>query len=310
MEQTKKYIQLYEKFYQIVEMSHLETIKLIFDVPIRLKDIHLVFKVAEMTEANNNFSTKIAEATRMSRSIFSNYLIYAEKMKLIKRYRDPESYKNMRIELDVLGIQVYEAVMEYYHALYDHLRSTNKSTDLLLTIQAIYKTSNLLSFERPQFKTNVLTMSKSLDTLTKAFDRVFFYMHDQELQFIRDYDLNLSIIDLRVLSFIDMLSLTKHNQPKYITEKSRIHFSTISSMLKVLEKKDYILRKQNQEDKRAFDIFLTKMAKNIVNDYMTLRMTIHDNIQNHLSKKAYTQIVYAFENLQTFTESYAQRFKT
>jgi DNA-binding MarR family transcriptional regulator len=153
-------------------------------------------------------------------------------------------------------------------------------------------------------------MSKSLDTLTKAFDRVFFYMHDQELQFIRDYDLNLSIIDLRVLSFIDMLSLTKHNQPKYITEKSRIHFSTISSMLKVLEKKDYILRKQNQEDKRAFDIFLTKMAKNIVNDYMTLRMTIHDNIQNHLSKKAYTQIVYAFENLQTFTESYAQRFKT
>ena len=307
MNQIKTYEKIYEQFYQIVEMSHLETIKSIFDVPIRLKDIHLVFKVVEMMKTNTNFSTKIAEATRMSRSIFSNYLLYAEKLKLITRYRDPGNYKNMRIELGDMGKSIYEEVMRYYVALYDDLKQTFKTTELLLTVQSIYKTSNLLSDEIPKFKTNLITMSKTLDTLIQAFDRVFFYMHDEETKFIHDYDLNLTIIDLRVLTFIELLSKNKRNQPKHISEKAHLHFSTISSMMKSLEKKGFISRKQNQKDKRAFDIFLTPVAKKIVSDYMELRIDIHDRFEQHLTKKAYTQVVHAFERLRVFTSKYSEK---
>lgn len=302
--QTITYKALYQTFYRIIEMNHLDSIKNRFDVSLRLKDIHLVFKVAEMTASNNNFSAKIANATRMSRSIFSNYLTYAEKMTLIKRFRDEENYKNMRIELGDLGFQVYKEVMTYYNAFYEHLKQTYSSSELLLTLQTIYKSSNFLSDENPKFKTNVLTMPKTLEAMIKAFDRVFFSMHDRELEFIKMYDLNVSFNDLRVLSTIEILQLQNENQPKYISDMTHLHFSTISSMLKSLKKKSLITRSENEDDRRVSNIYLTPVAKKIVSDYMDVRISIHDEIKAHLSKKAYTQIVHAFNELKVFTNNY------
>ena len=306
MEVIQQYEAIYEQFYKIVELSHLETIKKLFDVPIRLKDIHLVFKVHQMSKEGTNFSAKIAEATMMSRSIFSNYLLYAEKMKLIKRYRDEQSYKYMRVELDELGQHVYDQVMTYYRGLYNYLKDNLKTTELLQTIQTTYIISNLLSDEKPTFKTNKFQMPKTLDALIKAFDRIFFYMHKLELSFIKDYELNASITELHVMTFIDVLTYHQLNQPKHLSEKSMLHFSTISSMLKSLEKKGYVFRQPNELDKRIINMNLTKTTTNIVRDFMKLRIEQHQFIQNHLTKKAYTKMVHAYELLQSYTESYDQ----
>lgn len=304
MDLIKKYEDVYENFYKIVELSHLETLKKLFDIPIRLKDIHLVFKVHNMTQKDMNFSSRIAEATMMSRSIFSNYLLYAEKLKLVKRYRDQQSYKNMRVELDEVGLYVYEQVMLYYRGLYEHLKKNLKNNDLLQTVQTVYKISNFLSSETPAFKTNILQMPKKLDTLIEAFDRIFFHMHKHELNFIREYELNVSILELHVLTYIEILTSHQMNQPKHLSEISHIHFSTISSMLKSLEKKGYVTREPNISDKRIINMKLTEVTTHIVHDFMKLRIHKHEAIQHELSKKAYTKMVDAYQLLQSYTESY------
>lgn len=306
---VQTYVNIYYQFYDIIEKNHIEAVKSLLEEPIRLKDIHLVFKVHALEKIDENFSSKIADATHKSHSIFSNYLKYAEKMRLIKRYRDPKSYKNMRVELDTYGEAVYTHMITYYRSLYTYFSKELSKRELATLVQSVYIISNALSKETPEFKTSVFNMPKSLESLVEAFDRIFFAIHEHENMFIEQYQLDLSILDLKVLSILKILELTGNNQPKNVSSMTHIHFSTISSMFKTLVKKGYLERQLDSEDRRKINASLTQVVSPIIDDYMTLRIDIVTQIESLLTKKAYATLTHAFDLLKSFTEMYVTTFK-
>lgn len=298
-----EYQHILENFYNIAEQDYLLSVSQAFNQSLRLKDIHLIMKVEKLRHNNQNFSTILADATMSSKSTFSNYLNVAEKNHWIKRHRDPENYKRMRIELDSEGLKIHAYVMKYYQALYEFLVKELSPLKLLTISKAILTISNIFSKEMPQFKVGLLT-KPNFDDLVLALDRIFFALHAKELDFIEEHALDLSFTDLKVLSSIEILSVTHLNQPKSISTYSRVQFSTLSSILKQLEKKGYVTRQEDSSDHRVLRALNTEIAKAISNDYMQLRLSIHDTYKQAMTEDQYQLLMEAFKKIKQFSNHY------
>ena len=300
------YKKVLESFYQVAEQDYLISVSQSFSHAIRLKDIHLVLMVEKFKKEDKNFSTLLAEASMSSKSTFSNYLSVAEKNKFISRYRDHTNYKKMRIVLDTEGEKLHRYVMQYYSDLYTFLKKSLDPLSLLSMAKSILLISNLFSTDEPKFKIHVLK-APSFDDLVKALDRIFFSMHAKELEFIDSNTLDVSFTDLKVLSVIEILALSNQNKPKEIAEYAKIQFSTLSSILKNLEKKQYIRREESSEDHRVLKAFVLPVGQSISKDYMEVRLNIHNDIKENIKARNYEIMIEAFKLIKKFSNDYNKK---
>ncbi len=300
------YKQVLESFYKVAEQDYLLSVSQGFNQTIRLKDIHLVLMVEKFRKEDKNFSTLLAEASMSSKSTFSNYLNVAEKNQFITRYRDQSNYKKMRIVLDYEGMRLFDYVMSYYKDLYAFLAKSMDALSLLTLAKAILTISNLFSTDEPKFKITMLS-KPTFEDLLKALDRIFFAMHAKELEFIDSNTLNVTFTDLKVLSIIEVLTLTNQNKPKDIAEYAHIQFSTLSSILKNLEKKQYIKREEVEDDHRILKAVVLPDGKHIIMDYMQLRLDIHRQIKSNINDKSYQITMEAFKLIKKFSNQYNKK---
>ena len=74
--------------------------------------------------------------------------------------------------------------------------------------------------------------------------------------------------------------------------------SSLTRLLAKMEKKKYILRKQCKEDKRANNVFLTNLGKEIFIKTRPVIRQILDTMQHNISKKEKIQMIETLKKIQ------------
>ena len=74
--------------------------------------------------------------------------------------------------------------------------------------------------------------------------------------------------------------------------------SSLTRLLVKMEKKKYILRKQCKEDKRANNVFLTNLGKEIFIKTRPVIRQILDTMQHNISKKEKIQMIETLKKIQ------------
>lgn len=306
----KLYQPIYESFYEIVEQDYLMSLRSRFDYPLTLKDINLLFAIQKDKKEQLNFSSNLAKKIGATHSTFSNHLKILEKNKIIKRYRDPSNYKHMLIDLDDVGIAYYKILIEYYQGLLAYIKSSFSNLKLLELLKVIIHISNTFSEETPKLKTPNLLNLPSFETIYDAFNRIYFYHFKRETSFLQTYELDLDLTELKLLTLSYIFEEEGLNQPSSLNEKTSMQFSTISSIIHKLDKEGFIHREVGKIDKRKLDIILKPHTIKIVEDYMSFRIDIYEEMRQSVSQKQFDLIEQTYQLIKKYTEIYKNKARS
>lgn len=301
------YLQIYESFYEVVEQDYLLSLRSQFEYPLTLKDINLLFAIQKEKKESMNYSSLLAKKIGATHSTFSNHLKILERAKIIKRYRDSSNYKHMLIDLDVNGIYYYKILIEFYQGLFDYFKSKFSNLKLLELIKIIIHISNTFSEAEPKLKKPTLLNIPSFDVIYEAFNRIYFYNFNQENDFLTHYELDIDLIDLKLLTLTYLFEGEGLNQPSTLSEKTAMQFSTISSIIHQLDKEGFVKRTVGDVDKRKLNIELEPHARRIVEDYMTFRIHLHESIKASVTSKQFELIEKGYQYIKNYTKEYKNK---
>jgi DNA-binding MarR family transcriptional regulator len=307
MNLKKQYLDIYESFYEIVEQDYLMSMRSSFEYPLTLKDIQLLFAIETSKKKSMNYSSYLAQRIGATHSTFSNHLKILERANIIKRYRDPNNYKHMLIELDVDGIKYYEQILSFYKGLLLYFKANLSSLQLLELIKTIIFISNTFSEDFPKIDKPSLTLVPSFENIYEAFNRIYFFIFKRELDFLNHYEHDLGMTDFKLLSLSYIFEEYGNNQPSALTEKTHMQFSTISSIVHQLHKNGYIRRIEGKEDKRKLDIVLEEHTIKIVEDFMRFRIRLHEEVQSSVKSKQFELIKKSYQLIKAYTIEYKNK---
>lgn len=126
---------------------------------------------------------------------------------------------------------------------------------------------------------------------------------------MHDYDPPESLIKLNKSEIRTMviLHINLGNNPSQISQKLNMEKGSFSSVIGNLIKKGLIEKIRDHEDKRKFQLVMTKEGQSLINDHM-------QSLVKHLEKKLavltdeeYRRMTYAFKEIHTIHEIIAQR---
>lgn len=307
MSLKNNYLKIYESFYEVVEQDYLLSLRNQFDYPLTLKDINLLFAIQKEKKEYMNYSSLLAKKIGATHSTFSNHLKILERAKIIKRYRDPNNYKHMLIDLDVYGIKYYEILIQFYQGLFNFFKNKFSNLKLLELIKTIIHISNTFSEETPKLKKPSMLNIPSFDDIYEAFNRIYFYNFNQENDFLSHYELDIDLTDLKLLTLTHLFEEQGLNQPSTLSEKTSLQFSTISSIIHKLDKDGFVRRTVGEEDKRKLNIVLEPHAIKIVEDYMSFRIQLHESIKSSVTHKQFELIENGYQYIKSYTQEYKNK---
>lgn len=304
MSLKKQYLDIYESFYEIVEQDYLMSMRRIFEYPLTLKDIQLLFAIKTGKTKGMNYSSFLAQRIGSTHSTFSNHLKILERANIIKRYRDPDNYKHMLIELDVDGLKYYEQILSFYNGLLLYIKAHLSSLKLFELIKTITFISNTFSEDLPKISNPRMTFKPSFENIYEAFNRIYFFVFKRELEFLNFYDHNLGMTDLKLLSLTYIFEEIGLNQPSTLAEKTHMQFSTISSIVHQLHKNGYINRMEGKDDKRKLDIVLENHTTKIVEDFMRFRIALYEEVKSSVKTKQFDLVKKSYQLIKAYTIEY------
>jgi DNA-binding MarR family transcriptional regulator len=304
MNLKNQYLVIYETFYEIVEQDYLMSMRNSFEYPLTLKDIQLLFAIETGKKKAMNYSSYLAHKIGATHSIFSNHLKILERAKIIRRYRDPNNYKHMLIDLEVVGIQYYEHLLNFYNGLILYFRDHFSNIQLLELIKTIIYISNTFSDDFPKIPKPTLTSIPSFEDIYEAFNRIYFFILKRELDFLNHYEHDLGMTDFKLLSLTHIFEENGNNQPSSLAEKTNMQFSTISSILHQLHQNGYIKRIEGKYDKRKLDIVLEDHTIQMVEDFMRFRIALHDEVKTSIKTKQFELIQKSYQFIKAYTHEF------
>lgn len=136
------------------------------------------------------------------------------------------------------------------------------------------------------------------EILIKLFNVVLF---SEEEFFKRKMEEKVTLKSVHVLEAIKKVELEEKNASmSKIASALGVTAGTLTVVLKKLEKKGYVTRKQSKEDKRKYYINLTKKAEKVINVHKEYHENMVDMITRNLSKREEESLVDLLSKIKYF----------
>lgn len=136
------------------------------------------------------------------------------------------------------------------------------------------------------------------EILIKLFNVVLF---SEEEFFKRKMEEKVTLKSVHVLEAIKRVELKEKNASmSKIASALGVTAGTLTVVLKKLEKKGYVTRKQSKEDKRKYYINLTKKAEKVINVHKEYHENMVDMITRNLSKREEESLVDLLSKIKYF----------
>jgi len=123
----------------------------------------------------------------------------------------------------------------------------------------------------------------------------FFILHNisKKMRKIADNELNvfgLTNTEMRILNMIYFFDIDGCTQDEFVSQME-IDRSNVGRALKKLEKLEYIKREKNENDQRAFRVFLTEKGWSIKDDLLAIRENMKKTISLNYNVKEFERLV-------------------
>ncbi|MGC4017913.1 MAG: MarR family winged helix-turn-helix transcriptional regulator [Muricomes sp.] len=107
-----------------------------------------------------------------------------------------------------------------------------------------------------------------------SISHILYYMSDQRLK-----QLGITHQQGRLLGFIyDNIKAHHEISRHYLEETMDLRGPTVTSLLKCLEEKDYVIRTVSKEDRRAMELIITPKGEKLISDIKEVFNSMEDKI--------------------------------
>ncbi len=136
--------------------------------------------------------------------------------------------------------------------------------------------------------------------LVKVFNQI---LHIEEDALKADKFKKLSVREMHVIEAVSRASEQGHdNRSSDIAKELSISAGTLTTAVKLLEKKGYLVRKHDKNDKRIVRIYVTEKGKSANELHQNFHRTMISNVTAALSDEELRILVKGLEKLQAFFE--------
>lgn len=133
---------------------------------------------------------------------------------------------------------------------------------------------------------NTFNVTSANDSIGFLFWQAY-SIWQQNVKKMLDIKYNLIHSHFLIMTSIHWLTLNDEEVTQItLSQHTKIEPMTVSQILKVLQKKNYILRKEHSVDTRAKAVLLTEEGKSLIKDAITDVNTIDDDFFNQLGDNA------------------------
>ena len=294
------YEQLNASFYYNFEYHYYVAVLRMLPDGLDVRDVLILSTIEQMEKAKSNTSTQIASQVAMSASAFSNYLRTLEKETLVERERGNSNRKLMYISLTPRGRELIKVMKSFVQGLVKRLVQRLGLVDGLKYLNMIVALSHEdASTSAPRL--SVFSPQKALTIISDALRQINFKLYTQEERALSALTPPMMIREMRLLHGILHLSNNGEITPSTLGNYLGYPMSTMTSILKRLEEKNYIRRTTVKSDLRKLLIVLDPSAEPVLEYFMKLRLSIFDGIQAQLTPNEQRLLETTFQILKEYS---------
>ncbi len=297
----ESYVGIKQKYYYNFEYFYYLAIKQLLPEGLDLRDVVVLTTIESMQKSKKNTSTNIAQTIRMSPSAFSNYLRTLEKYELVDRARGLENRKLMFIKLTPQGVALIKVVKKFIQGFVRQLISQFGLKNSLVCLNVILKSTQQNS-TKPAPNLSVFSPQKALQTISDGLRRVNLVYFVEEVQVYSKLTPPLSIREQRLLYEVYSLSQGTEVTPSILGNNLGFAMSTITSMLKSLEQKNFIHRTSSKADLRKFVLTLDPSALPSIELFMQTRIRLVEEVTSKLTSNEQKLLEQSFQILGEYSE--------
>lgn len=297
----ESYVGIKQKYYYNFEYFYYLAIKQLLPEGLDLRDVVVLTTIESMQKSKKNTSTNIAQTIRMSPSAFSNYLRTLEKYELVDRARGLENRKLMFIKLTPQGVALIKVVKKFIQGFVRQLISQFGLKNSLVCLNAILNSTQQDS-TKPAPNLSVFSPQKALQTISDGLRRVNLVYFVEEVQVYSKLNPPLSIREQRLLYEVYSLSQGTEVTPSILGNNLGFAMSTITSMLKSLEQKNFIHRTSSKADLRKFVLTLDPSALPSIELFMQTRIRLVEEVTSKLTSNEQKLLEQSFQILGEYSE--------
>jgi DNA-binding MarR family transcriptional regulator len=300
------YVEVRHKYYYNFEYFYYLAIKQLLPEGLDLRDVVVLTTIESLQKSKKNTSTNIAQSINMSPSAFSNYLRTLEKYELVDRARGLENRKLMFITLTPQGVALIKIVKKFIQGFVRELIGQFGLKNSLLFLNAIIKSTQEDSKKTPP-KLSVFSPQKAIQTISDGLRRVNLVFFVEEEQVYSKLTPPLSIREQRLLYEVYSMSQDSDVTPSVLGNQLGFAMSTITSMLKSLEQKNFIHRTSSKTDLRKFVLTLDPSALPSIELFMQTRIRLAEEATSKLDNQEQELLERSFQILREYSEKTIQK---
>ena len=301
----EKRIEEYRKIraltYDNVEIHFIAGLKNRLPIDLTFKDMTVIYFINEQFKSHRNTVLEIASSLSMQKNTFSNRLKRLEKLELIVRKPHPTDHRKAFIQLSSHGEYYLKEYTRIVNGFIRFLKKAFPPLERIKLAQAMVKASNAITKKDP-IKLNLIKPSGLKGQMREVLSRIYDDTVKEEEVHIEARNLNLSIMELRVL--IEVYLHPDGCTQKQITQTFKVTQSTMVSLMKRLEKESFLIKTPDQIDKRILKLTLTPQGIIEAEQFIIHRLkTIDTTILHPLSPQEQKRIYKGFKTLKDYADS-------
>jgi DNA-binding MarR family transcriptional regulator len=295
-----KYRTLNQSYYYIYEYYYFDAIKNRLPGSLGLKELVVLTTIEKMQKHKTNTSAQIALAVQMTPSSFSNYLRTLEKNHLIARRRGTTNLKLMYINTTPEGKRLIVGMRQFMQGFVRELIQDLGIKGTLQFSNGILK----VSFANRTLASPTLTSytpGKVLNTITEGMRNINLLLFASEEKAYSVLNPSMSIREMRFLHAI--LELHENVTPTMISQYLGIPMSSLTTMIRKLEREDLIQRTVDPTDLRKYTLTLQPNAIPLIDYFMSWRLRVFTELTSILNDKERELLERSFQVLKTYCQS-------
>lgn len=294
-----QYRALNQSYYYNYEYYYYEAIKSRLPGSLGLKELVVLTTIEKMQKNKTNTSAQIAFAVQMTPSSFSNYLRTLEKNQLITRQRGTDNLKLMYINTTPEGKRLITGMRQFMQGLVRELIKDFGIKDTLVYSNAVLKVT-FAQRTTTAPKITSYTPGKVLNTIAEGLRNINLLLFSDEEKAYSVLNPSLSIREMRFLHSI--IELGDHVTPTMISQYLGIPMSTLTTMIRKLEREGLILRTTDPSDLRKYTLTLKPQALPLIEYFMSWRLRVFTELTSILNDKEKALLQRSFELLKEYCQ--------
>lgn len=271
------YEQVNESYYYNYEYYYFQAVRQLLPGNLDLRDVLVLGTIERLEKTKANTSTQIARNVTMSASAFSNYLRTLESELLVKRARGINNRKLMYVALTPRGKELNKTLKRFVQGYVKELVVRLGVIDSMKFMNVILAVSHD-DESTPAPKMLRFNPQSAFRVITDALRNIKFIIYTQQEQSLATLNPPMTSREMRLLHGVMHLAKKGDVTPSDLGIYLGYPMSTMTSMLKGIETKQYIHRSSDESDLRKLLVTLDPLAEAPLEHFMSMRLKTIDGL--------------------------------